>query len=105
MDRVGGPVGCSTVRIGSWKLLGLLEFAPQGLPACNDVCKCSGHLSLNWAASIQLESSVSGMTRVSKLQTELVVGGVMIRLATRQRRQCSKWNQGYGIHKSRGLCW
>jgi hypothetical protein len=43
MDRVGGPGGCSTAKIGSWKLLGLHEVASRGLPACNDVCNCSGH--------------------------------------------------------------
>ena len=43
MDRVGGPVGCSTARIGGWKLLGLQEVASQGLPACNNVCNCLGH--------------------------------------------------------------
>jgi hypothetical protein len=43
MDRVGGPVGCSTAKIGSWKLLGLLEFDPPGLLACNDACNCLRH--------------------------------------------------------------
>ena len=43
MDRVGGPVGCSTASIGCWILLGLLEFDPQELPVCNNVCNCSGH--------------------------------------------------------------
>ena len=38
MERVGGPVGCPTARIGSWGLLGLQEVAPPGLLACNDVC-------------------------------------------------------------------
>ena len=38
MHRVGGPVGCSTAKIGSRTLLGLQEVAPQGLLAWNDVC-------------------------------------------------------------------
>jgi len=40
------------------------------------------------------------MTQMSMLRTELVVGGVMIRLTTRRRRQCSNWSLGYGIHES-----
>ena len=43
MDRVGGPVGCPTTKIGSWKLQGLQEFDSRGLPACNDACNCSNH--------------------------------------------------------------
>ena len=48
MHRVGGPVGCSTARIGSRTLLGLQEFAPQGLLAWNNVATV-GDIQKGWA--------------------------------------------------------
>jgi hypothetical protein len=109
MDRVGGPVGCSTARIGCWKLLGLQEIASQDyrhVTTCAIVRDIQKGVGLNWATFIQLERKVSGMTLVSKLRTELVVGGVMIRLTTRRRRQCSNVDpsRGKGIRKGRELC-
>ena len=104
----GGPVGCPTARIGCWKLLGLQEIASQDyrhVTTCVIVRDIQKGVGLNWATFIQLERKVSGMTLVSKLRTELVVGGVMIRLTTRQHWQCSKRTLGYGIYESRGLYW
>ena len=68
MHRVGGLVGCSTAKIGSWKLLGLQDVAPQGQPACNNVCDCLRHskgVGFKRAAFIQQESNVSGLTQMS----------------------------------------
>ena len=42
-DAQVGSAGCSTARIGSRTLLGLQEFAYQGLLAWNDVCNCWRH--------------------------------------------------------------
>ena len=44
-DAQVGSAGCSTASIGSRTLLGLKEFAPQGLLAWNDVCNCWRHLN------------------------------------------------------------
>ena len=44
----GGPVGCSTAKIGSRTLLGLQEVAPQGLLAWNDVATV-GDIQKGWA--------------------------------------------------------
>jgi len=77
----------------------------QHVTTCAIVRDIQEGVGLNWAAFIQLGSYVSSSTLVSKLRTELVVGGVAIRLATRQRRQYSEWTRGYGIYESRGLYW
>ena len=42
-DAQVGSAGYSTASIGSRTLLGLQEFASQGLLAWNDVCNCWRH--------------------------------------------------------------
>ena len=58
-------------------------------------------MGLNWAAFIQLERRVSGMTLVSTLWMELVVGGVINLLAAGRRRQSSKWTQAEAMGSAR----
>ena len=78
MHRVGGPVDCSTARIGIRTFLGLQESAPQGL---GKMCATVGDIQKGWTffGRIYLTGKVmcQGLTQLSYASDG--VGGGRIR--------------------------